>query len=143
MRRRDLIAVGTVALAGAAATSALASESAAPAEGVTLNISGVGLPVVADGRLRNYVFVTVKLTLAPGADATAMRGKDPFFRDALVRTAHRAPFTVPGDWTKLNENAINAAMMAIANVVSGPGSVVKSEVLMQTPRRRTGVPGGA
>jgi len=139
MRRRDLIATGTVVALAAAASSALASESEAPAEGATLNIAGVGLPVITEGRLRNYVFVTVKLTLGPDATAETLRGKDPFFRDALVRAAHRVPFVVPGDWTRLNENAINAAVVAIANVVSGHGSVVKSEVLMQVARRRTGM----
>ena len=104
-----------------------------------MNITGVGLPVITDGRLRNYVFVTIKMYLGAGQTPETMRGKDPWFRDALVRAAHRVSFAVPDDWTRLNEAAVNGAILAIANVVTGPGSVVRSEVLMQTPRRRTGV----
>lgn len=141
MRRRDLIAAGTVVAITAAASSALANEKKEAAEGApTVNIAGVGLPVIVDGRLENYVFVTVKVTLGAGTTIEAMHNKDPFFRDALVRASHRVPFTVAGDWTRLNENAINAAVMAIANVVCGHGAVVKSEVLIQTPRRHTGMP---
>lgn len=139
MRRRDLIAAGPAVALGMTASIALASESEAPKEGVSVNLKGVGLPVITDGRIRNYVFVTVKVTLGAHATIEAVRAKNPHFRDALVRASHRVPFTVPGNWTRLNENAINAAVMAIAGVVCEPGAVVKSEVLMQTPRRQTGL----
>jgi hypothetical protein len=142
MRRRDIIAAGTAAALAATASSASASDTPPPAEGLALNIAGVGLPVIVGGRVRNYVFVTVKLHLGGGQTPETFRAKDPFFRDALVRTAHRVPFVVPGDWTRLNENAINAAMMAMAPIIAGEGSVVRSEVAMQAARRRTGVPGG-
>jgi hypothetical protein len=139
MLRRDLIAAGPAVALGLSASVALASESEAPKGALSANLNGVGLPVIVDGRLRNYVFVTVKVTLGSGATIEKIRAKDPHFRDALVRASHRSPFTVPGNWTRLNENAINAAVMAIAEVVCGHGSVVKSEVLMQVARRQTGM----
>lgn len=142
MQRRDLLTAATLVIAGAAASNAVASGGgggSGAAEGATLTVSGVGLPVIADGRVRNYVFVSITLHLGPTAVPETLRAKDAYFRDALVRTAHRAPFTVAGDWTRLNETAINAAMMAIAGVVAGPGAVVRSEVASQTPRRRTGM----
>lgn len=140
MRRRDLIAAGTTVAVAAVAGSALASPgSDAPAEALSVNLVGVGLPVIADGRVRNYVFVTVRVTLGPNGTLEAVRAKDPYFRDALVRASHRVPFTAGNDWTRLNENAVNAAVMAIANVVCEQGAVVKSEVLLQTPRRRSGM----
>ena len=141
MRRRDLIAAGTVATLAATASGANASETSAP-EGAALNIAGVGLPVIVGGRIRNYVFVTVRLYLGGGQTPETMRTRDPFFRDALVRTGHRAPFVIPGDWTRLNETAINAAIMAMAPIIAGPGAVTRSEVLIQSPRRRTGVQAG-
>lgn len=142
MRRRDLIAAGTAAALAATASAVSASETPPAAEGLALNIAGVGLPVIIDGRIRNYVFVTMKLYLGSGQTPEAMRAKDPFFRDALVRTGHRAPFILPGDWTRLNEAAINAAVMAMAAIIAGPGAVTRSEVLIQSPRRRTGLPHG-
>lgn len=142
MRRRDLIAAGTAAALAASASAAAASETPPAAEGLALNIAGVGLPVIVGGRIRNYVFVTVRLYLGGGQTPELMRAKDPFFRDALVRTGHRAPFVLPGDWTRLNETAINAAIMAMAPIIAGDGAVLRSEVLLQTARRRTGVPQG-
>ncbi|CAN5210315.1 hypothetical protein BH10PSE2_BH10PSE2_25960 [soil metagenome] len=141
MRRRDLIAAGTALAIAVPAGKALAGEpeTGAAVEGPAMNIAGVGLPVIVDGRIKNYVFVTVKLHLGGEATAQNQKPKDPFYRDALVRAGHLAPFTVPDDWTRLSEEKINAAVMAIANVVSGRGSVIRSEVLIQTPRRRTGM----
>jgi len=146
MLRRDVITLATTAAALAAASPVLASGGGGKPEGETaaasVNIAGVGLPVTSNGRIRNYVFVTVKVHLGAGTTIEAMRAKDPFIRDALVRTAHRVSLAMPNDFTRMNENAINAAVMAIANVVVGHGGVTASEVLMQTPRRRTGVQQG-
>ena len=146
MLRRDVITLATTAAALAAASPVLASGGGGKPEGeaaaASVNIAGVGLPVTSNGRIRNYVFVTVKVHLGAGTTIEAMRAKDPFIRDALVRTAHRVSLAMPNDFTRMNENAINAAVMAIANVVVGHGGVTASEVLMQTPRRRSGLQQG-
>lgn len=146
MLRRDVITLATTAAALAAASPVLASGGGGKPEGGTaaasVNIAGVGLPVTSNGRIRNYVFVTVKVHLGAGTTIEAMHAKDPFIRDALVRTAHRVSLAMPNDFTRMNENAINAAVMAIANVVVGHGGVTASEVLLQTPRRRTGIQQG-
>ncbi len=145
MRRRDLLSLGTLALAGSAATAAAASTSSgsdAPASGagtIRMNIGGVGLPIVADGRIRNYIFVTVALTLGSGKTPEQMRAKEPYFRDALTRAGHRTPFVLANDWTQIDTAAVCAAMMRVAPAISGPGSVTAAEVVLQMPRRRTGV----
>ncbi len=136
MLRRHLIAAGTVA---ALAPSASAAEKKAAPGGATLNIAGVGLPIIVGGRIRNYIFVTIRLTLGGGATPETMRAKDPFFRDALVRAAHRTPFVVADDWTIVNAAAVSAALMRMAPAIAGAGKVTRAEVAIQTPRRRTGV----
>ncbi|HEX8469790.1 MAG TPA: hypothetical protein VF633_01645 [Brevundimonas sp.] len=145
MRRRDLIAAGTaVALSGPIVTSAsFASASDKKAEGEpavapAINLPPVGLPVIVNGRIRNYVFISLKLHLGGEATAETVRARLPFLKNALVRTAHTAPFTMPDDWALLSENKIKAAVMAIAGVVA-PHSVTACEVLTQVPRRRTGM----
>ncbi|MBU1347352.1 MAG: hypothetical protein KKA16_10435 [Alphaproteobacteria bacterium] len=139
MRRRDLIAVGTLALAGSAATAAAASDAPAAAGGLSINIAGVGLPIISDGRIRNYVFVTVSLSLAPGQAPDQLRAKEPYFRDALVRAAHRTPFVLAGDWTQVDAPAVCAMLMRVAPSISGAGSIVGAQVALQAPRRRTGM----
>ena len=97
----------------------------------TLQLAPVAMPIVVDGRLINYVFVTVKLTLAKGADGAAVREKEPFLRDALVRAAHHQPFVLASDYTKVDEPRVRAEAMRDAAMFAGPGVVTKAEVSKQ------------
>jgi hypothetical protein len=133
MIRRSLLAA-VVAL-GLPRTAHAGEEEAA----ASVNISGVGLPVIAEGRVRNYVFVSLRLHLGRGANAEAVRSKEAHFRDALVRAAHRTPFTVAQDWTRLNAQAMSASLLAAGTAIAGRGSVARVEIVGQSPRRRTGV----
>lgn len=134
MHRRTVISAGAVALAAA---PALASESpsgeAAPAHH---DLTTIGVPVIVDGRLRNYVFVRVRLHLAAGADTAAVARKAPFFREAIVRAAHQRPFTLPHDWQAVDTARLGAAVMHVAPRLVGPGTVLRAETLTQSPRRR-------
>ncbi|KPF78518.1 hypothetical protein IP78_11060 [Brevundimonas sp. AAP58] len=141
MRRRDLFALGTLAVAATAAGSASAGgpTSSSGTVAPSLNIAGVGVPIIAGGRIRNYVFVTLRLTLGSGQTPEMMRAKEPYYRDALVRQAHRTPFVLADDWTRVDSEAISAWLMRAAPSISGAGSIASAEVALQTPRRRTGV----
>ena len=141
MRRRDLIAATAVLPVVAVASSAAASDNAPPTGGV-LNIAGVGLPIVAQGRIQNYVFVSLRLHLGGSATAENLRPKEAYLRDALVRAGHRTPFIVPNDWTRIDEAAMSASLLRAAGPIAGRGAVTRVEVLNQAPRRRTGVRAG-
>jgi hypothetical protein len=125
----------------AAAVLGLAPPAHAGGEEETASvaIAGVGLPVIAGGRVRNYVFVSLRLHLARGADAAAIRNKDAFFRDALVRAAHRTPFTLADDWTRLDARAMSASLLQASARIAGARQVTRVEIVAQSPRRRTGV----
>jgi hypothetical protein len=138
MRRRDLIAASIVL--SAVAPPALAED--APASEATLNMPGVGLPIITGGRLRNYVFVSLRLHLGGSATPQTMRTKEAFLRDALVRAGHRTPFVVADDWTRIDAAAVSASLMRSAATIAGRGSVTRVEIVSQAPRRRTGVQTG-
>ena len=138
MLRRDLIA----ATAAFSAVATVASAEDAPAEAQTLNISGVGLPIISGGRLRNYVFVALRLHLGGSATPQTMRTKEAFLRDALVRAGHQTPFVVADDWTRVDAAAVSASLMRSAATIAGRGAVRRVEVVSQAPRRRTGVQTG-
>ena len=138
MRRRDLLTAAAVLPAAAAASTAVASEDA-PAAAPSVNISGVGLPVIAEGRLRNYVFVSMRLHLGGSATVESMRGKEAYLRDALVRAAHRTPFTVADDWTRIDGAAMSASLIRAAGSICGRGPVRRVEIISQAPRWRTGL----
>lgn len=141
MHRRDLIA-GTVALAAVAPTAASASISESPLDAAPLSIAGVGLPVIANGRIRNYIFVSLRLHLGRGQTAERMRAKEPYIRDALTRAAYRTPFTVADDWDVLDIAALSTSLMRSATALAGRGAVARIEVFNQVPRRRTRVQPG-
>lgn len=100
----------------------------------------LALPVISQGRLRNYVFVSLRLRLAPGVDPEAMQEKEPYFRDALVRAGHRMPFTLASDWTRLDETALKRTMMLEAARLVGPGVIIGVEIAKSTPQRRAVAP---
>ena len=138
MRRRDLISAAAVLPAVAVASAASASDQPSSG-GASVNISGVGLPVIIDGRLRNYVFVSMRLHLGGSATVESMRGKEAYLRDAVVRAAHRTPFVVPDDWTRIDTNAMSASLMRSAASICGRGSISRVEIISQSPRWRTGL----
>ena len=103
-------------------------------------MSPVGLPVVVDGRLVNYVFVTLRLGLSGSADAPKMRAMEPYFRDALVRAAHRTPFVRDDNYAALDDVRLKAVLIREANAVAGPGSVVSVQILREQPQHFDGLP---
>ncbi len=140
MRRRDLIAA-TLAAPTLVTASRVRAEDA-PASGASLGIAGVGLPIISGGRIRNYVFVSLRLHLGGSATPESMRPKEAYLRDALVRAGHRTPFVVENDWTRVDPAALSASVIRSAAAIAGRGSVTRVEIISQAPRRRTGVRSG-
>ena len=137
MHRRDLLAAAAFS---AVATAATAED--APAGGQSVSMPGVGLPVITEGRLRNYVFVSLRMHLGGSTTPETMRAKEAFLRDALVRAGHRTPFVVADDWTRIDPVALSASLMRSAATIVGRGAVTRVEIVSQAPRRRTGIPTG-
>lgn len=140
MDRRRLLALAGLA-ATALPTAVEAGGPAADETGAVMNLPALGLPVIADGRLRNYVFVTLRLILFPGQNPQTVRPREPYLRDALVKAAHRTPFTVADDWTRLNARAVAVSVINSCPEMVGRGVVRRVEVVRQTPQRRTGIRG--
>lgn len=139
MFRRALISALLLAAAGPAAASG--GGEAKPKEvGQYVDLAPVGLPIVADRQLVNYVFVYVRINLASGANPSRWREKEPYFRDALVRAAHRTPFTVAGDYQVIDTARLSATLQREAAALTGPGVVRSVVVTSQAPRWRRPAP---
>lgn len=137
MLRRAVIA----ALVALAADTAFAAKPAeAPKEvGQYVDVSPVAIPILADGRLVNYVFVTMRVQLVGAANAAKWRAKEPYFRDALARIANRDSFASRSDYASVDGPRLAAAFQREA--ISIAGKDVKGVVLMaQTPKQRLGLP---
>ena len=131
------------AILAAIALGVLAEQAAAqaPPAGQYVDLAPVAMPIVADGRLINYVFVDVRINLTPQADMPKWRDKEPYFRDALVKLGHRTPFTRYDDYTKLDEARLKVALYQAAAAIAGPDQIAGVQILPGGgPMRRTGLP---
>lgn len=139
MLRRTLIAAAPLALLPGLASAAPAKPEKGEV-GQYVELLPVGLPIVADGELVNYVFVYVRINLTSAANAAKLREKEPFFRDALVRAGHRTPFTQADDYTKIDVRRLTATLQRDAAAIAGPGQIRSVVVTSQQPRRRVARP---
>ena len=142
MTRRAFIAAA-VALA---ATPSLAADPKAGEKGDVgqyVDLQPVGLPIVVDREVLNYVFVHVRINLTSTANVARLREKEPFFRDALVRAGHRTPFTLASDLAAVDVKRLTATLARDAGVIAGPGQILSVVVTQQAPRRRPRLPRAA
>ena len=110
-----------------------------------IELAQVGLPITVGGKAVNYVFAEVRLHVAPGQDSMKLRRMEPYYRDALIRAAHRQSFAKAGDWTRVDQARVEAVLLAEARRISGAKAFTKAELKRQTPRRVVGMqrPGAA
>ena len=140
MLRRAFIVVLPLLAAGPALASGKKEEKEPKEVGQYVDLSSVAIPIVVSGQLVNYVFVSLRLLLSAQASSSKLRAKEPYFRDALVRAAHRTPFTDPNDYLVVDAAKLQAAMMRECTAIAGPGNVKAVVIVSQTPKRRLGVP---
>ena len=63
----------------------------------------LAVPVVRDGRLINYLFVSIRIQISPHVDLWRTRERAQFLRDALVRASHANALADPNDTNALNQ----------------------------------------
>jgi flagellar basal body-associated protein FliL len=139
MLRRFLIAAAPLALIAASAQASEKKDEKTPV-GQYVDLSPVALPIVVRGQLVNYVFAYVRINLTNSANSVKLREKEPFFRDALVRAAHRTPFTKADDYSVVDEARLSAVLTREAAAIAGPGAVKSVVVTSQSPKKRIVMP---
>jgi hypothetical protein len=71
----------------------------------TMDAPYLAVPVVRDGQLVNYLFVSLRIQISPRVDLWRTRERAQFLRDALVRASHANALADPN-----NNNALNQAL---------------------------------
>lgn len=83
----------------------------------------LAVPIVRDGRLVNYLFVSVRIEIANGVDLWRTRERAQFLRDALVRAGHANDLSDPANINALNEARAVAVYRAAAIQALGQQAV--------------------
>lgn len=144
------IAMGLIAstlLAGLANSGAIASGPAAKAKGGeegevgarSMDAPYLAVPVVRDGTLVNYLFVSVRVEISNGVDLWRTREQAHFLRDALVRASHSTDLSDPADPNRLNEPRAIEVYRAAAAATLGERAVSRVTIVASYSSRGSGV----
>jgi hypothetical protein len=129
-----------LALAVFGLTAAQAAEAEKPSAAETIEVSNLAIPIVRNGRLENYLFATVGVELADGADWRKLRERAHIVRDSFIRAVHRADLAKPDDIFALNEAALNTLLTPEANAVLGAKSIKSLKIVQWTSLRARTLP---
>ncbi|BBF82212.1 MULTISPECIES: hypothetical protein [Asticcacaulis] len=117
------------------AMPALASEAKKEGGEPYVKLAPVALPVTENGRVINYLFVTLRINLTAKADVNALRLKEPYFRDLLIRAAHKQSFALPNKRDTLDEARFKKVMIPEFTKIAGAGNIETLEILAQNPKK--------
>lgn len=137
--RRALIIMTLLAFAGSAHAAGGKKEGEGEPLGQFIELTPMALPIIADGMIKNYIFMRIRLNLAKNADAPKMRDKEPYLRDALLRSSYRSPLTRADSYLKVDEKKLSATLIKEANAILGPGKAVSVQIVSQDPQRVSGL----
>lgn len=136
--RRALLAAPMLMMAGAAASARASEEKKAEAADPSVRLATVGIPVTEGDAVVNYLFLSIRINLAPLAPEAKFRDMEPYFRDAMVRKSHQMSFGQAGHSDRLDEARFKSVMMAEFAKITGPGMIKSIDVLSQNPKRHLG-----
>ena len=128
----------TGALSFAVTASAHANEGGGEnkeASNPSIQLASVGVPVTVDGKLVNYLFLSVRINLTLKANESKFRDMEPYFRDALIHTSSKISFAQPGKDYLLDEPRFKQVMTAEWSKITGPGMIKSIDILAQSPKR--------
>ncbi|PIB94697.1 flagellar basal body-associated FliL family protein [Caulobacter sp. FWC2] len=139
--RRLLLAAAFAAVSAPAfASSGKKEEKKKEGEGQALDptykLGSMTIPIIANGRIVNYVFVAMTLKLKEGADAAALKDQEPMLRDAIVRAAYKTPFTRADTWKEVDGPRLTSFVLSQCGVLLGKGKVASVEIVKQIPRQQ-------
>lgn len=105
------------------------SERAPGTPGVpTVGMPILIAPVIVNGELDHYVYLTVSLKLNDGNQRTMVSEKIPYLQDAFLREVHGPSIARNNDPSIVDEAALLARLMRVCETVVGAGVVKTIEI---------------
>lgn len=128
--------VASTLLAGLANAAQPKADSSAAEASRSMDAPYIAVPVVRDGRLVNYLFVTLRVDISPSVDLWRTRERAHFLRDALVRAAHRTALADASRDDQLNNQLATATFRAAAQQALGERAVRNLTIVSAYSARR-------
>jgi flagellar basal body-associated protein FliL len=89
----------------------------------TVQMPALVTPVVVNGELNHYVFLSVTLELTSDEHKNKMLEKIPYLQDAYLREVHGASVARDNDPAVIDEEGLKARLMRVSAAVVGAGIV--------------------
>lgn len=137
--------IASTLLAGLAnASGSPAKEKGKAEEGEQLSSRSMdapylAVPVVRDGVLINYLFVSIRIEISPSVDLWQTREKAHFLRDALVRASHANSLADPNNNNALDEARAIQVYRAAAVQALGQQAVVGVSIVQTYSSQGSGI----
>ena len=123
-------------IAAFSVTPVMAEEGAATIKiDPSIPLAPVAVPITVDGKLVNYVFLSIKIMLSPKADLYRLVGQEPYYRDALVRAGHRQNLGVPGDPNRVDEALVKTVLKREAASFMDARMIASIQIVRQDPQK--------
>lgn len=123
MRRHLLTAILAMALSLLPARAGEAPKAAKPEPGTSVEMPILVAPLVEDGKLVSYAYVSSTIVATSPAAAIEVRAHTPFIQDAYVRDVNAAQVVTADAFHGVDEGALAARLLAAARRVAGSGKV--------------------
>lgn len=94
-----------------------------------VELPAIVMPISVDGKLVNYLFVTLKVRVAPKADPWKIRDKAHVARDALVRAVHATPMTDPNNLKDFDRRKMQTVLKPALDRAFGAGTIESMRVI--------------
>jgi hypothetical protein len=142
--------IASTLLAGLAVSNASGSapkaKTAEKAEGEGEQLSSrsmdapyLAVPVVRNGLLANYLFVSIRVEIASGVDLWRTREQAHILRDALVRASHAHDLSDPNDPNAVNQARAIEVYRAAAVTALGEQAVGAVTIVATYSSQGTGI----
>lgn len=137
--------IASTMLAGLAAAAGPQENAKARGEGGeelssrSMDAPYLAVPVLREGRLVNYLFVSIRVEISSAVDLWRTREQAHFLRDALVRASHAHDLSDPNDPNLLNETRAVEVYRAAAVQALGERAVAGVSIVASYSSQGSGV----
>lgn len=116
------------------------SDGAPSDADLRLDLCGVGLPILKDGKVINFVFIRARIQLNPGLTKPEIEAREPFIREGLVRAAYRSPLNTGTEYMAVDPKKFEAVLLKEALTALGANRIRSVELRDQKAQKRIFVP---